>query len=408
MGAAHFPAACYVRRVNILYLKRTALKAVGSSLVALLGLACSEPFKAADNNVAGAGGSGATAGVGGVGATAGSGAGGAGATAGSGAGGAGATGGSAGTGNSGGEAGNAGTGGAGGTGSILPSRDCPNGWIVYHSLEKVGAGTESILWGVCSTGGDSVRLLPTRTSDAYPSWHPDGEHILFVRDRNVLMWLNVTTGQEKHLFTAPGRSLKVPLYAPNGSELAYMDEVSIDSAKLMLLAGGSASRFTSLEDDLYEGAFSWVDSDRVVMRHGPGTTRRVVLYKRGETTARNITSRDAYTPAASPKHELILFAHRPEAAIPPQLYLTDLEGLEQELNPTLEGDMPCWGPSGEEFALVTPSQTVATAEITNLTPTPLTTSGSNQSTSVYLSSGCWQPATSASPRTIAPASPSAP
>lgn len=259
------------------------------------------------------------------------------------------------------------------------------------------------MYSVCPDGTTLQRLLPDGEGfDTSPSWHPDGERVLFLRrhqsaGESEVLIQRLAGGAPTSLHQESSR-LNLPLYSPDGEWIAFMRYSTSSPTKLMVIEvnaqDSSPTRLTTSADGVGdEGAFSWVDDERVVMRFGPEPARHVRLFRRGHGFT-DLAGPHAFTPAASPHHETIVFAYQPDSSQPSELWQVNLtDGQPAALaDPPVVGYVPCWGPGGSRIAFVeqeTDKLMIVDYPVTG-PPREVPLGVLNSEGTVVLSPGCWR------------------
>ncbi len=378
MRPAQRLAACYRRPVDVTRHGRTA--SVSWCLVALLSFACSEPFES-QGGTAGAGGSGATAG-GGAGGVAGD---------------SGSTAGSAGV-------GGVGPGGAAGSGGTAGAevRPCEGAGRIVYDIRTSSPTPTSTLWGICPNSSDPPKRLIASSSgvDTSPSWHPTRDRVVFARNQpgtGQLLELNPNSSLSTTILETTAK-VDLPLFSPSGDRLAYVGTAPGKVSKLMLLTqfdgAGVPARLTDSPEEDIEGAFSWVDEDRIVVRYGKPEASFLRLFTLSTRQFIDLAGPAADTPATSLLHDRLLFT-QPADSDAAELWITDFGGNNQArlgLPVDLGSTMPCWSPNDRHLAFIEAKGRVRiyTTPFPALDPARLETTTPVGDQRYHLTPGCWR------------------
>ena len=103
---------------------------------------------------------------------------------------------------------------------------------VWHRADGRGFNyeTQSHLFMVPATGGETRQLTDGDWSDGQPSWSPDGARVAFVSDRTEERWrtpagqvwvLETASGEQRRV-TSEERGCAAPSWSPDGRTLAYL------------------------------------------------------------------------------------------------------------------------------------------------------------------------------------------
>jgi serine/threonine protein kinase len=128
---------------------------------------------------------------------------------------------------------------------------------VAVSRQDLQTGTPSDIWLIDLERGSQIRLTTDPTSDLFPSWSPNGDHVTFVSTRNGVTSIyqklsNAASPEEPLVSSAEIKSN--PQWAPDGQSIIYTQLNPKTSGDLYLLSLSGEKKSTSwLQTNFIEG-----------------------------------------------------------------------------------------------------------------------------------------------------------
>jgi Tol biopolymer transport system component len=104
----------------------------------------------------------------------------------------------------------------------------PNGrWVVFDSDR---AGFQSAVWRIRTNGSGLTRLTPPTVEGFFPSWSPDGRHILFTDNynrpgSNVFVMTSDGLARRQLTHFAAGHQGGFATYSPNGKRIVLVSDM---------------------------------------------------------------------------------------------------------------------------------------------------------------------------------------
>ena len=201
-------------------------------------------------------------------------------------------------------------------------------------------------------------VAPITTADArvmQPVWSPDGDQLVFVSDRdgdNELYLLDMVSGEEINLTDNPAYDA-TPRWSPDGSKIAFSsDRDGEPHIYLMDLASGEITRLTYGPG--YAAFPAWSpDGSRIAFHAERGNNTDIYVM---DDDGRNVTrlTRDLATDgsptwSADGRHIAFVSTRGGETF---GLYVIDIEGNNPIALTSLEGDVeyPSWSPASNSMA----------------------------------------------------------
>jgi TolB protein len=223
-----------------------------------------------------------------------------------------------------------------------PETTC--GWNVAFYSER--NGRESIF--ICQSDGSCLRRL---TDGICPSLSPDGEKILFLRDRSGggIFLADVNDGTSQKLIDGPGTE-RHAAWSPDGSRIAFQSDRDGNPEIYTVDVGDSGwTRLTWNDGDDMRPSWSPDGSELAFNSNRDGNWEIYLVRADGSNLRRlTVSAANEFLPAWSPDGQLIAFRSGPPGQFQGDIHTIESDGsLETKLTDAdgVEED-PAWSPDG--------------------------------------------------------------
>jgi Tol biopolymer transport system component len=189
-----------------------------------------------------------------------------------------------------------------------------NGRIAYNATGGAGIGGDLEIFTVNPDGTGIQQLTNNQSSDAFPTWSPDGTRIAFESDRegdNDIWIMNADGSNPRNVTGAIAGNEYFPTWSPDGTRLAFRGTYGTDldgEIYTVRLNGTGLTRLTN--NTAFDGRPEWSpNGDRIVfvsLRDGNSEIYAVNAGGGGETRLTTNIAFDGF-PTWTPDGQRIVF-----------------------------------------------------------------------------------------------------
>src|SRR5215212_11162606 len=130
-------------------------------------------------------------------------------------------------------------------GGELSSKEDQIAFVRSPSFE--GTDIESDIYSINVDGTRERRLTDTPGLDAFPSWSPDGQRLLFATDRagggNWELYVMGSDGtHQRRLTDTPEEDEAAPAWSPDGERIAYVTDIASEDPSIHVMNADGSDR----------------------------------------------------------------------------------------------------------------------------------------------------------------------
>ena len=235
---------------------------------------------------------------------------------------------------------------------LQPSDLLIAGKIAYAST----GGASSGIYAANPDGSDPKQLTISPTSDAAPSWSPDGTKIAFYssRDGNVDIYVvNADGTNQTRLTDHPAQDL-YPSWSPDGTKIVFSSNRDSNYEIYAMSADGSnQARLTTHPGDDYWPTWS-PDGTKIAFDSYRDDNFEIYVMDVNGDNPKRLTAHPELDrePSWSPDGTKIAF-HSSRSGYPEAIYVMGADGSNPTpVNLTTRGSQPSWSPDGTKIAFI--------------------------------------------------------